>query len=173
MCCVEELRADSGTATVSEVVAHVFACMRCSSRRVDDRLGWAEPDTFESQLNHKHLEHLHSLLHLLHDRQCLCTTGSSQQSSAQPVPKTCSTCSTNSSIWGISEHILNRLHHWDLPLRQDKDLDNLLEEVQLLNLHGLEHGLDYRRLSLHKLRRERNSEGLASPQNKCNPLIRL
>ena len=36
---------------------------------------------------------------------------------------------------GSSETPTNRLHHWDMRLRQDRDLDNLVNELQFDLLH--------------------------------------
>ena len=71
----------------------------------------------------------------------------------------CGTCSTGTltSSTGILTSLslfcswwslLIRLHHWNLPLRQDRNFDNLADELQPLNLHGLEHSLDRRHRSL-------------------------
>ena len=54
--------------------------------------------------------------------------------------------------WSVRHYVcglLHHLHHWYLPLRHRRDVDDLVDELQLLNLHGSEHCLDHRHLSLH------------------------
>ena len=48
----------------------------------------------------------------------------------------------------LNKNINKKRRHWDLPLRQDRNFDDL-DELQLLNLPDLEHCLNHRRLSLH------------------------
>ena len=45
---------------------------------------------------------------------------------------------TVSQLWNLCS-LLRRSQHGDLSLRQDKNFDNLVDELQLLNFHGLEH----------------------------------